>query len=230
MAPVKPVTADGVVPTSLFAAIRVDPKGKAVLGAPRARSDPVARGADAALAHALDLRAARTQGRPAGGQRGLAAPRSRPPRSTLRRSSRCSCYADHVGDADPAAERLGHGRGVARERRSPAAPVEGTLPIEQLDTPPVPKKQPWSSSSYKGPFSVKFWVRINASGHVEKSDPVSASDPVLVAYFRKAIASWLFRPARAGNAAVATWNELSLSGQIAYSTDLKLTTSLRQPF
>ncbi|MGE5278593.1 MAG: hypothetical protein ACM3SU_16510, partial [Acidobacteriota bacterium] len=39
MPPVKPVTADLVIPTSLFAAIRVDPKGKAV--AVRRARDPI---------------------------------------------------------------------------------------------------------------------------------------------------------------------------------------------
>ena len=72
------------------------------------------------------------------------------------------------------------------------------MPVEQVDTPPIPKKQPWSSSSYKGPFSVKFWVRINPSGHVEKAIPIAANDPLLIAYFRKAMDGWLFRPARSG--------------------------------
>ena len=58
--------------------------------------------------------------------------------------------------------------------------------------------------------------------------PISASDPALIAYFRKAMESWLFRPARASGAAASTWNELTLSGQISFSTDLKSTTSLRQ--
>jgi hypothetical protein len=40
--------------------------------------------------------------------------------------------------------------------------------------------------------------------------------------------SWLFRPARAGNAAVATWNELTVAGQIDFSTDLRMTAALRQ--
>jgi hypothetical protein len=106
--------------------------------------------------------------------------------------------------------------------------VEGTVAADQFDTPPVPKKQPWSSSSFKGPFSVRFWVRINPNGRVERTIPIQASDPVLIAYFRKSLEAWLFRPARAAGAAVATWNELTLSGQISFDTDLKQTVSLRQ--
>jgi hypothetical protein len=114
------------------------------------------------------------------------------------------------------------------ESVKPGPPVEGTIPNEQLDTPPMPKKQPWSSSSYKGPFLVKYWIRINPSGRVEKAIPIQASDPLLINYFKKAMETWLFRPARAGSTAAATWNELTLSGQVDFSTDLRMTAALRQ--
>lgn len=223
--PVKPATADAVIPTSLFAVIRVDPKGK-VVTVRRAR-DPIPalteRTQSSLLRWTFDP--GRKAGQPvetwASVRLDLAAEVDSPKIEQF--------VLIPITAATPIAKPLEWVTDAAwLADVKPGPPVEGTLPIEQLDTPPIPKKQPWSSSSYKGPFSVKFWVRINGNGRVEKAIPIQASDPVLIAYFRKAMESWLFRPARAGAAAVTTWNELTLRGQISFSTDLKSTASLRQ--
>ena len=225
MAPVKPVYADLKIATSLFAAVRVDAKGKPI-SVRRAR-DPIP--ALAAQTQTSLLRWAFDPGKKAGQavetwaslRLDLVAEIDAPKVETL--------LLTPILPSTPIPKPLDWGSDPAwLESVKPPPPTEGVLPIEQLDTPPVPRKQPWSSSSYKGPFSVKFWVRINPAGHVEKSIPIQASEPVLIAYFRKTMETWAFRPARAGNAGVATWNELVLAGTFDYSTELKMTTTLRQ--
>ena len=114
------------------------------------------------------------------------------------------------------------------ESRKGGAPVEGTVPLETVDTPPMPRKTPWNANSYKGPFSAKFWVRVKSNGALEKAIPLEASDPVLVGYLRRAMSSWAFRPAQANGIPIDSWNELSLSGQVSYSVDLKQIASLRK--
>lgn len=109
-----------------------------------------------------------------------------------------------------------------------AAPSDGTTPLETLDSPPMPKKTPWDADSYRGPFSAKFWVKVTSNGIVEKAVPLEASDPVLIAYLRRAMGSWAFRPAQANGAPVDSWNELVLSGQIGYDIELKQIASLRR--
>jgi hypothetical protein len=112
--------------------------------------------------------------------------------------------------------------------RKGGASLEGTVPLETVDNPPMPKKTPWDADSYKGSFTAKFWVRVKANGALEKAIPIDASDPVLVPYLRRAMSSWAFRPAQANGAPVDSWNELSLSGQVSYSVDLKQIASLRK--
>ncbi|MGH9368321.1 MAG: hypothetical protein ACRD3M_11670 [Thermoanaerobaculia bacterium] len=225
MTPVKPVSPDLVVPASLFATLRVDPKGK-VVSARRAR-DPIP-SLSAQTQNSL-ARWTFDPGRKAGQvvdgwasvRLDLAVEVDEPKIEQL--------LLTPVTASTPIAKPLDWGSDAAwLAGVKPGPPVNGTISADQLDTPPAPKKQPWSSSSYKGPFSVRFWVRIAGNGRVEKLIPIQASDPVLLAYFRKALESWLFRPARAAGAAVASWNELTLGGQISFDTELKQTVSLRQ--
>jgi hypothetical protein len=108
------------------------------------------------------------------------------------------------------------------------APPDGGVPIETVDNPPMPRKTPWDADSYKGPFSAKFWIRVNSSGVVEKAIPLEASDPILLPYLRRAMSAWALQPARANGAPVGSWNELSLSGQISYRVELKQIASLRR--
>jgi hypothetical protein len=109
-----------------------------------------------------------------------------------------------------------------------AAPSDGTVPTEQLDILPVPKKTKWDADSYKGPFSCRFWVRVGPTGRIEKSVPIQASDPVLIAYMRRQMSAWQLQPARQKGQPVATWNELLLAGQIGYSTQIKQIANLRK--
>ena len=225
LAPVKPATADAVIPTTLFAAVLVDPKGKA-LNVRRAR-DPI------------PSLGAQTQGSLIRWTFDPAHKAGQPVQTWASIRLDLSAEVDSpkieqflltpITVATPIPQPTAWGTDASwLESLKPGAPADGILPVEQVDTPPVPKKQPWSSSSYKGPFSVRFWVRINPSGHVEKAIPIAANDPLLIAYFRKALDGWLFRPARSGTAPAATWNELTLGGQISYSTDLKSSATLRQ--
>ena len=114
------------------------------------------------------------------------------------------------------------------ETRRFTAPADGSVPMEQVDTAPVPQKTPWSADSYKGPFSVKFWVKVDKTGRITSAIPLEVSDPVLLAYFRKAMTAWTIRPAQAGGAAVESWNELTLGGQVSYSDDIKQIAALRR--
>ncbi|HTO86777.1 MAG TPA: hypothetical protein VMR54_04515 [Thermoanaerobaculia bacterium] len=225
MPPVKPATADAVIPATFFASVRVDPKGKAV--SLRRMRDPIP--SLSTTTQTSLLRWVFDPGRKAG--------QAVETWASLRLDLAVEIDSPKIEQflltpitpSTPLAKPLEWGNdadwlaGV-----KPGPPLEGTVANEQLDTPPVPKKQPWSSSSYKGPFSAKFWVRINQNGRVEKTIPIQASDPVLIAYFRKQMESWAFRPARTGASAVATWNELTLGGQISFDSELKSTASLRQ--
>jgi hypothetical protein len=107
-------------------------------------------------------------------------------------------------------------------------PTDGTVPLETLDAPPMPKKTPWDADSYKGPFSAKFWIKVTSTGTVEKAIPLAVSDPVLLGYLRRAMSTWAFRPAVGNGGPVDSWNELILSGQVAYDVELKQIASLRR--
>jgi hypothetical protein len=109
-----------------------------------------------------------------------------------------------------------------------APPADGTVPLEQVDTIPNPKKTRWGADSYKGPFSCKFWVRINAKGFIDKLIPIQVSDPVLIPYLRKVATTWPMRPARVKSQPVDSWSELSVSGQLSYAIDVKQINNLRK--
>ena len=115
------------------------------------------------------------------------------------------------------------------ESRHPSPPTDTTVPIDQVDVAPLPQKTPWSADSFKGPFSVKFWVRVDKSGHIDRAIPLEISDPALLSYFRKSMSTWVMRPAQNDGAPVDSWNELALSGQISFSTDIKQIAALRRP-
>jgi hypothetical protein len=224
MVPVKPTYADARVPTALFAMARVDPKGK-VLSVRRAR-DPIpslaAQTQQSLMRWTFDP--GRKSGQPVDSWASL-----RLDLTAEIDSPKVEQFVlTPITATTPIPKPLEWGADASWLESLKPGPVEGAIPPEQLDTPPMPKKQPWSSSSYKGPFTIKFWVRINPAGRAEKSIAIQASDPLLIGYFRKAMESWLFRPARAGNAPVATWNELTVAGQIDFSTDLRMTAALRQ--
>jgi hypothetical protein len=114
------------------------------------------------------------------------------------------------------------------DTRKPGPTPEGTVSILEVDVPPMPQKTPWSADSFKGPFSVKFWIKVDKNGRIERSIPLEVSDPVLLAYFRKAMSSWVLRPAQSKGAPVESWNELTLSGTISFDDDVKQVTALRR--
>ncbi len=109
-----------------------------------------------------------------------------------------------------------------------APPSDGTVAVEQVDTPPNPKKTPWYADSFRGPFSCRLWVKVNAAGRIERVIPIQISDPVLIAYFRHELPSWPVRPARIKGQAADSWNELAMSGTVGYSIDVKQILNLRK--
>ncbi|HEY6148455.1 MAG TPA: hypothetical protein VIZ69_12175, partial [Thermoanaerobaculia bacterium] len=56
---------------------------------------------------------------------------------------------------------------------------DGSVAIEQADTIAVPKKTRWDADSYKGPFSIRMWLKIDGGGRVVRTIPIQASDPLL---------------------------------------------------
>ena len=107
-------------------------------------------------------------------------------------------------------------------------PTDGSTPIDQVDTTPIPQKTPWSADSYKGPFTVKYWVKVDKNGRIDKAIPLEVSDPVLLPYFRRSMSAWLIKPAQSGGAPVDSWNELTLGGTVSYSDDIKQIVALRK--
>jgi hypothetical protein len=107
-------------------------------------------------------------------------------------------------------------------------PEDGSTPVERLDAPPVPNKTRWDADSWRGPFSMKFWIQVDPAGRIVRAIPLEASEPGLVPYFRRAIAGWTARPGRVAGAAAATWNELVLGGQIRYDAAIKQIQTLRK--
>ena len=114
------------------------------------------------------------------------------------------------------------------DSRHAPAPPGASVPIDQVDTAPVPQKTPWSADSYKGPFSVKYWIKVDKSGKIERAVPIEVNDPVLLPYFRRAMGAWVIRPAQSGGAPVDSWNELTLGGQVSYSDEIKQIIALRK--
>lgn len=114
------------------------------------------------------------------------------------------------------------------EAQKPAPPSDGSVPLEQLDNPPAPRKTPWSADSLKHPINLKLLVRITAAGKVDRLVPLQVSDPFLIPYLKKGLSLLVFKPARTGNANVDSWNEVLLTGTIDNSIELKQIVSLRK--
>jgi hypothetical protein len=223
--PVKPVAAKATTTAAMLVAIRVDPKGKTVT-ARRVRDPIPSVSAEAQKSFARwTFEPGRKAGQPVDSWASVRLDLSVEVDSPKFEQITLTAITPTTPVAAPFA--WGSDSAFLDAWTAPSAP-EGSVSNEQLDTPPVPKKTPWSADSYKGPFSMRLWIQINAAGKVDKAISIQASDPLLIGYFRRVIDGWLFRPARAGNAAAASWNELALSGQISYSAEIKQIASLRR--
>jgi hypothetical protein len=223
--PPKPAFPETVVPASLFATIRVDPTGKVVqsrivrdplpaLAAESRRSfeqrwafDPAVRGGQPVETWGslrLDL---------------LVSVRPREEQATL----------TPITPATPLPVPFEWGDDTKwYDSFKAAPPADGTVPLEQVDTTPNPKKTKWGADSYKGPFACRFWVRINAAGQIDKVIPIQASDPVLISYMRRVATTWQMRPARVKSQPVDSWSEILVSGQLSYSIEVKQINNLRK--
>lgn len=223
--PPKPPYPESPVPASLFAAVRVDPTGKVVqsrlvrdpipsLAAESRRSfeqrwsfDPAVKGGqpvDTWASVRLDFQ---VEVRP------------REEQATL----------TPVTPATPLPVPFVWGEDAKWYEAYHANPLtDGTVPVEQVDKTPVPKKTKWAADSYKGPFSCRFWIKVSAAGRVEKMIPLQVNDPVLIPYMRRTVPTWTLRPARVKGQPVDSWNELFISGQLSYSIDLKQINNLRK--
>jgi len=114
------------------------------------------------------------------------------------------------------------------ESRKPGPTPEGTVSLLEVDTAPVPTKTPWSADSFKGPFSGRWWIKVDKNGRIERAIPLEITDPVFLPYFRRAMSSWALRPAQLKGAPVESWNELAMSGTISFDDELKQISALRR--
>jgi hypothetical protein len=223
--PAKPLLTDAVIPAALFVELRVDASGKPLL-VRRARDPIPSLGPETQK----DLSRWSFEAARRGGQKVEAwAP--------LRLDLQVEIEAPAIQQANltpvtpatplPAPFDWGNDESWYQGLKIPD-PSDGTVPVAQLDVAPSPKRTPFPDS-FKGPFSTKLWVHVNPSGRVDRIIPISASDPILISYFRKAIPTWTLRPARKGNTPVESWNELTLSGQINYKVEIRQIAQLRKP-
>jgi len=107
-------------------------------------------------------------------------------------------------------------------------PSDGSIPIDQVDAAPMPQKRPWSADSFKGPFTIRYWVLVDKSGRITRAIPLDVSDPVLLPYFRRSMGAWILRPGATAGAPVDSWNELNLGGTISFSVEIKQILALRK--
>ncbi len=114
------------------------------------------------------------------------------------------------------------------ESRRPPAPTDGTVSILEVDSAPIPQKTPWSGDSFKGPFAARYWVQVDKFGRIGRAIPIEISDPVLLAYFRRAMSTWLLKPAQSKGGPVESWNELVLAGQISFDDEIRQISALRR--
>ncbi len=114
------------------------------------------------------------------------------------------------------------------ERIRPAPLPDGIVPVEQVEVLATPRKTKWDADSYKGPFSCRFWARVNADGRIGRAIVIQVSDPLLIGYFRQQMSTGQLKPAVIAGRAADSWNELTLSGQIGYSTEVKQIANLRK--
>jgi len=223
--PAKPAYPELVMPAALYAAVRVDPTGKVV--ASRIVRDPV----PAVAAESRRSFEQRWAYDPAtkGGAPVETWASERLDLSVEVRPREEQATLTPITPATPLPPPMDWGddtKWFESYRVNP--PTDGTVPLEQVDKPPAPKKTKWGADSYKGPFSCKVWVRVNGNGLVDKMIAIQASDPILVPYFRKAVGAWAMRPAKVKGANVESWNELSITGQISYSIEVKQINNLRK--
>jgi hypothetical protein len=223
--PPKPPLQDLVLPAALFVEMRVDPSGKP-LAVRRAR-DPIP-----SLAAETQKDLSRWTFEPA--QRGGQKIETWTP---LRLDLQVEVDAPRIDQAAltpitpatplPAPLEWGTDDGWYQGLK-PVPASDGTVPVGEVDVPAAPKRTPFPDS-FRGSFAARFWVRVGPAGKVDRIIPIAASDPILIAYFRRTIPGWALRPARLANAPVESWNELTLSGQVSYSVEIRQIGQLRKP-
>ncbi len=222
--PAKPAVADAILSSALFVQFRVDPTGKAG-GVKRVR-DPIP-----SLSVETQKDLARWTFEPArkGGQKVETwAPFRLDLQVEVEAPEIEQALLTPVTPATPLAVPLELGSDATWYETVKSSPPSGvTVPVEQVDTIATPKRTPFPDS-YKGRFSCRFWIKVSAAGRVEKAIPIAASDPILIPYFRKTMSTWAMRPARVKGSPAETWNELSLSGELSYSVEIKQIAQLRK--
>ena len=223
--PVKPAFTEQTVESSLFAAVRVDKTGH-VTASERVRDPIPSLAADSKKSFdRWSFEPAKKDGRPVDTWASVRVEMT----ATVRPPKIEQIALKPVLPSSPIPTPLEWAPDQAWYDAAPAGrAADGTVAIEQADTLAVPKKTKWDADSYKGPFSIRMWINIDAAGHAGRMIPIQASDPLLISYFRKQISTWPLKPAMVKGQPVESWAELSMSGTIAWSAEVKQIANLRK--
>ncbi|HYK41750.1 MAG TPA: hypothetical protein VE007_05115 [Thermoanaerobaculia bacterium] len=223
--PLKPAFTEQTVDSSLFAAVRVDKTGH-VTASERVRDPIPSLAADSKKSfERWSFEPARKDGRPVDSWASVRVEMT----ATVRPPKVEQIALKPVLPSSPIPAPLEWAPDQAWYDSAPAGRApDGTVAIEQADTMAVPKKTKWDADSYKGPFSIRMWIHIDAAGHAGRMIPIQASDPILISYFRKQISTWTLKPATVKGQPVESWAELSMSGTIGWSAEVKQIANLRK--
>jgi len=223
--PLKPAFTEQVVESSLFAAVHVDKTGH-VTASERVRDPIPSLAADSKKSfERWSFEPAKKDGRPVETWASVRVEMT----ATVRPPKVEQIALKPVLPSSPIPAPLEWAPDQAWYDAAPAGRApDGSVAIEQADTIAVPKKTRWDADSYKGPFSIRMWINVDAAGHAGRMIPVQASDPILISYFRKQVSAWTLKPATVKGQPVESWGELSVSGTIAWSAEVKQIANLRK--
>ena len=166
---------------ALFAAVRVDPTGKVVAVAASATRSPRSRRSRWVASSSAGRSIPRAKaGKPVETWASL---RLDLQSRSGRREEQATLTPITPATPLPVPFEWGDDEALARQPSKPRPPTDGTVPIEQVDTAPIPKKTPGPPTPTRGPSPAKFWVKVNAAGRIEQVDPApgqrSGSDRLL---------------------------------------------------
>ena len=208
--PPKLTFTDATLSAGFFVSVHVDPTGKAARRAARARSDSVARRRVAEIVLALDVRS------PARKAASPSTPGARTA-SISRSTIRSPKIVQMAFDAGHRRRRRSRSRSSGRptptwlDSRKPGA-ARGRLDRRSSRSTRrrSRRRRRGRPTPTRGRSRVKFWVRVDKTGQIDKAIPIEVSDPVLLALLPP-VDERLGDPAGADRrrAGRTRWNELT---------------------
>ena len=106
---------------------------------------------------------------------------------------------------------------LAKYPKEIAPPDPAAVSVEDVDTPPVAEKTPWSFDATRQRARLTALVEVSALGAVSRILPTGDAEPLLVRWLRESAAKWKLAPAKAGGRTVASW--MSLDATLDYTID-----------